>query len=95
MTQASQEIKSPVVSPTTGELIIPPTEPGSQPGAFGRKYSEVSDQVIHDATRELQNKMAWVLGTFYGVPYSTKRSPVYPYVSKCVTAILRDHGYPI
>ena len=95
MTQASQRIVAPVVSPTTGALIIPPVEPGSLPGAFGRKYNESSAQEIQDATRELQNKIAWVLGTFYHIPYSTKRSPVYPYVSKCVTAILRDHGYPI
>lgn len=91
--KSPRNTEMPVVSPTTGKLIIPPTEPGSLPGALGTPYSAATREDVNERTRELQNKLAWALGTFYGVPYSSKRSVVYPYVSKCVTAILRDHGY--
>lgn len=95
MKQLAQRIQTPVVSPTTGELIIPPIEPGSLPGAFGHPYSESGQETIHATTKALASKIAWVLGTTYGIPYSGKRTAVYPYATKIVTAILRDHGYPI
>jgi len=94
MTQASQKLTTPVVSPTTGELIIPPVEPGTLPGALGRSYRETPEQARHENMAEIRNKLAWALGTFYGVPYSSKVAPVSLYVARCVTAIIRDHGYP-
>ncbi len=94
MSQASQKLRTPVVSPTTGELIIPPTEPGSREGAFGKTYRESTQKVIDDTTKELTSKLAWAVGTTYSMPYTGRTSLVRRYVTKCVTAILRDHGFP-
>lgn len=47
-----------------------------------------------DQLKELRNKLAWVIGTFYGVDYSGKRTAAQAYVTRMTTAVIRDHGYP-
>jgi len=93
MTQASQRLNSPVVSPTTGDVL-----PGFQPdgtceGALGRPVSALGPEEILTLTRELTNKLAWAVGSFYKVPYSGRQTVVQKYVFRCARAILRDHGY--
>lgn len=94
MTQASQKLETPVVSPTTGVLLSGFIPDGSLPGAIGRSVAGVSPEEIHIYQKELTNKLAWTVGSFYGVPYSGRRTTVYDYVFRCARAILRDHGYP-
>jgi len=94
MSQASLKINAPVVSPTTGELInFHPA--GSLPGAIGRSIEDLSPEQILTFTKELTNKLAWAMGSFYGVSYSRKNSLVTQYAARCCRAILRDHGFPI
>ena len=47
-----------------------------------------------DQRKELRNKLAWVLGTAYGVGYSSRVSGAQIYAELMILAILRDHGYP-
>jgi len=92
MTQLSLP-SSPVVSPTTGELL-----PGFKIGTrktdpFGRANGSPG-QAEWDFNKELRNKIAWVIGTAYRVPYSTGRTPAQVYALLIQCAIVRDHGYP-
>lgn len=82
-----------MVSPTTGELL-----PGNLVSSrvlhpFGHAVNKTT-QAEWDFKKELQNKLAWVMGTSYGVPYSKRRSEAQAYAARMVTAIVRDHGYP-
>lgn len=93
MMRASQTKREPVVDPTTGSLIIPPIEPGSLPGALGRPYSKCTLEEIRNTERELTSKIAWAIGSTYGVPYSKRASTARAYAARCAVAIERDHGY--
>lgn len=62
--------------------------------AFGLAVAKPGDEQ-YAFRRELQNKLAWVLGTAYGGSYSKRRDPAQCYASRMVQAILRDHGYKI
>jgi len=94
MTQASQKLKTPVVSPTTGELLPDFQPDGSRPGSLGSESRGKSPEQIHVLTKELTNKLAWAVGSFYNVPYTGRQTPVQKYAARCARAILRDHGYP-
>jgi len=93
MTQRSQGINAPVRSPTTG-AFLDFREDGEAAGAIGRTASQVSQEEILAFTRELTNKLAWAMGTFYKVPYSGRQTVIQQYVMRATRAILRDHGYP-
>ena len=95
MTQASLKVEAPVVSPTTGALLHGFMPDGAGEGAIGRAISEVSPEEILVFTRELTNKLAWAVGSFYKVPYSGRQTVIQKYVFRCARAVLRDHGYPI
>lgn len=95
MTQASQKLEAPVVSPTTGALLPGFLPDGARVGAIGREVEQLSHEEVHLYTKELTNKLAWAVGSFYKVPYSGKRTIINKYVFRCARAILRDHGYPI
>ncbi len=47
-----------------------------------------------DMAKELVNKIAWVLGSAYRVPYSNMRTPARQYAWRIVKKVLEDHGYP-
>lgn len=47
-----------------------------------------------DCAKELVNKIAWVLGSTYRVPYANMRSDARQYAWRMVKRILEDHGYP-
>ncbi len=51
-------------------------------------------QLQQDAVKELVNKISWVLGSTYRIPYSNPKSPARDYAWRMVKTILRDHGYP-
>lgn len=87
-------LNAPVVSPTTGALLPGFSPDGSKEGAIGVHVDATSLGGRHDGLKELTSKLAWAMGTFYGVPYSGRNTAVNRYVAKCARAILRDHGYP-
>jgi len=47
-----------------------------------------------DCAKELVNKIAWVLGSTYRVPYANMRTDARQYAWRVVKKILEDHGYP-
>lgn len=85
---------APVVSPTTGALLDFACD-GARPGSLGKSVEQTTLGGRHAALKELENKLAWAVGTFYGVPYSGRRTEATLYVARIVRAVLRDHGYPI
>lgn len=94
MTQTRIPLQSPVVSPTTGE-VLPHFHPdGSKEGSLGIHVEDTSLEWRHDRQKELINKVAWAVGTFYSVPYSARGSVAHGYAARIVRAVLRDHGYP-
>ena len=64
-------------------------------GAFGAFVGDTPGEAQLAFNKELTHKLAWVLGTAYGLSYSKKSSPVHLYARRIVLAILRDHGYKI
>ena len=92
MTQLSLP-ETPVVSPTTGEPLPGNLVSSRVDSPFGVAVSKTG-QSEWDVKKELQNKLAWVLGTTYGIPYSKRRDAAQAYASRMVTALVRDHGYP-
>ena len=47
-----------------------------------------------DCAKELVNKIAWVLGSTYRVPYANMRTDARQYAWRIVKKVLEDHGYP-
>jgi len=47
-----------------------------------------------DVAKELCNKIAWVLGSTYRVPYANMRTNARQYAWRIVKKVLEDHGYP-
>lgn len=83
----------PVVSPTTGKPLPADLFSSRVKEPFGHPVSKPG-QTEYDFKKELQNKLAWVMGTSYGVPYSRRREAAQNYASRMVEALVRDHGYP-
>jgi len=63
-------------------------------GAFGLPPADTHVGLQQDATKELVNKLAWVIGSTYRIPYGNARSPARSYAWRIVKALLRDNGYP-
>jgi len=83
---------TPVISPTTGEPLPSDIFSSKVAHPFGHAVSQTG-QPEWDFKKELTNKLAWVLGTSYGVPYSKKRDLAQHYAARIVSAVVRDHGY--
>jgi len=47
-----------------------------------------------DVAKELVNKIAWVLGSTYRVPYANMRTDARQYAWRIVKKVIEDHGYP-
>ncbi len=47
-----------------------------------------------DCAKELVNKIAWVLGSTYRVPYANIRTEARQYALRIVKQVTKDHGYP-
>lgn len=47
-----------------------------------------------DVAKELVNKIAWVLGSTYRVPYANMRTHARQYAWRIVKKIIEDNGYP-
>ena len=86
-------VEAPVRSPTTGAFLDFIVD-GEREGAIGRSVTGLSHEEIHIFQKELANKLAWAMGTFFKVPYSGNQTVVKKYVERVSRAILRDHGYP-
>lgn len=61
---------------------------------LGIEASETTPALQTDAFIELVNKLAWVLGSTYRVPYSNKSTFARQYAVTMAGAVRRDHGYP-
>lgn len=83
----------PVVSPTSGEPLPGNLFQSKAKDPLGHAVSK-RGQVEWEMMKELQNKLAWVLGTCYGVNYSKRSDEAQAYASRMVTAVVRDHGFP-
>lgn len=72
--------------------------PGFKVGSVGHDaFGVVVDapgQIQWAVRKELRNKLAWVLGTCYGVNYSARRDVTRIYADLIAQSVLRDHGYP-
>jgi len=62
--------------------------------AFGLPPEDTLPGLQQDTVKELVNKLAWVIGSTYRVPYSNAKSPARMYAWRIVKAMLRDNGYP-
>lgn len=47
-----------------------------------------------DVAKELVNKIAWVLGSTYRVPYANMRTQARQYAWRIVKKVIEDNGYP-
>ena len=47
-----------------------------------------------DVAKELCNKIAWVIGSTYRVPYANMKTDARQYAWRIVKKVLLDHGYP-
>ena len=47
-----------------------------------------------DCAKELVNKIAWVLGSTYRVPYANMRTEARQYAWRIVKKVIEDQGYP-
>ena len=61
---------------------------------MGVEAGETHPALQSDAFKELINKLAWVLGSTYRVPYSNVRTAARAYAQRIAQATLKDHGYP-
>jgi len=65
-----------------------PTEP------LGIPPQDTVSKLQTDAFQELVNKLAWVIGSTYRVPYSSNKTRARSQAIKFATALLRSDGYP-
>jgi len=47
-----------------------------------------------DVYKELVNKLAWVLGSVYRVPYGNRKSPPRNVALKLAAEVIKTQGYP-
>jgi len=77
----SPELESPrAISDSTDPLGVPPLD------------THIALQT--DVAKELCNKIAWVLGSTYRVPYANMRTDARQYAWRIVKKVIEDHGYP-
>ena len=86
--------KLPITSPNGLEALKAPPVYKLAEGAFGISIVDTHPSLQTDVFKELVNKLAWVLGSTYRVPYSNPRSPARQYALRIVQAVIRDNGYP-
>ncbi len=79
--------------PPTWETLPPlPHSLSDQP--LGIPPAEAQDALKADHYKELINKIAWTLGSAYGVSYSSINMQARKYAQGIVGAIIRDNGFP-
>jgi len=74
-------------SPSTGAILNSETPLGVPP-------LDTHIALQTDVAKELCNKIAWVLGSTYRVPYANMRTDARQYAWRIVKKVLEDHGYP-
>lgn len=85
----------------TGKQLPLPETPDKNPfdsrveGAFGAWVGNTPGEAQVAFTKELTNKLAWVIGSAYKTRYSGVNTPVQAYARRIVKSILKDHGYQI
>jgi len=83
----AQSRKSPVANP-------PPGISRSDDPTLGVPPLDTHLALQTDVAKELVNKIAWVLGSTYRVPYANMRTDARQYAWRIVKKVLEDHGYP-
>ncbi len=83
----AQQSKAPVATPPPGLL-------SSDNPALGTPSADTHLALQQDVCKELVNKIAWVLGSTYRVPYANMRTDARQYAWRIVKQVLKDHGYP-
>jgi len=62
--------------------------------ALGIPAQDAQPALQSDCYKELVNKLAWAIGSTYGVPYKTTRCPARLYALGLAQRVFADHGYP-
>lgn len=73
---------------------LPPVGSSLVDNPLGIPPYETQIALQQDAVKELVNKLAWVVGSFYRQPYSSMRRPAREYAWALTNRVLADHGYP-
>lgn len=69
--------------------------PGSpEPLTLGVPAPETHSQLQQDVVAELANKLAWVLGSVYRMPYSNQRTLARKVAWILMGEIITEQGYP-
>lgn len=63
-------------------------------GVMGVAAEDTHPALQTDAFKELINKLAWVLGSTYRVPYTNSKTCARTYALRMARKVLADHGYP-
>lgn len=71
-----------------------PLAPSLLQSPFGISAADTQDALKAEHYKELVNKVAWTLGSAYGLSYSSINNPTRKYAHLIVAAIIRDHGFP-
>ncbi len=74
--------------------VLEPLQSLLLPTAMGLTVAQTHSALQADIVKEIANKLAWVLGSVYRVPYNNRGSVPRGYAWLMTKAILRDHGYP-
>jgi len=61
---------------------------------MGIPAAQAQPLLQQDSFKELVNKLAWVLGSTYRVPYSNVRTPARQMAITLARVTIADHGYP-
>lgn len=62
--------------------------------SIGLPPVETQIQLQTDAYKELANKLAWVLGSTFRVPYANIRCPARAVANRFAAAVIKECGYP-
>lgn len=69
-----------------------PGEP--EQATLGIWAMETNPSMQQDVVAELTNKLAWVIGSVYRMPYSSKKSLARRVAWQMMSELVTEHGYP-
>lgn len=89
-------------TPSEDDPAAQPTHPNGtwpHPGEpelvrLGVPATETNPSMQQDAVAELTNKLAWVIGSVYRMPYSNKKSLARRVAWEMMSDLITEHGYP-
>ncbi len=69
-------------------------ESAEQYQVLGVPAHHTHETMQQDVCQELANKLAWVLGSVYRMPYSSKRTLARTVAWQMMQDVITEHGYP-